>query len=210
MDRRAHYLTVALELFVERGFHGVSIDQVVAAAGGSKATLYRYFESKEALFAAIIDDIVATSAPSTIDDELTGADLETGLRLIATTTANGALHPRTIELLQLAVAEARRFPDLAVALFARGPAVNYGRLRTFLVRQAELGTIEVDDPQIAAEQLLGGIVGHQQLRMALGLSAPSGAEITRRIDAAIASFLTSHRPPGLDAPPDRPILSSGR
>jgi AcrR family transcriptional regulator len=196
MDRRAHYLTVASELFVEHGFHGVSIDQIVATAGGSKATLYRYFESKEALFAAIIDDIVATSAPSTIDDELKGADLETGLRLIATTTANGALHPRTIELLQLAVAEARRFPALAIALFARGPAVNYERLRAFLTRQAEFGTIDVDDPQIAAEQLLGGIVGHQQLRMALGLSAPSRTEIDQRIDAAVASFLASHRPPG--------------
>ena len=195
MDRRSHYLNVALGLFVEHGFHGVSIDQIVAAAGGSKATLYRYFESKEALFAAIIDDIANASAPGTIDDELATTDLDTGLRLIATTTANGALHPRTIELLQLAVAEARRFPDLAVTLFARGPAVNYERLRIFLTRHAELGSIEVHDAQIAAEQLLGGIVDHQQLRMALGLPAPSRADITQRIDAAIATFLASHRPP---------------
>lgn len=196
MDRRSNYLNVALELFVEHGFNGVSIDQIVAAAGGSKATLYRYFESKEALFAAIIDEIAAASAPETIDDELAAADLEPGLRLIATTTTRGALHPRTIELLQLAVAEARRFPNLAEVLFAKGPAVNYERLRTFLRRHEALGTIELRDAQIAAEQFLGGIVGHQQLRMSLALPAPSDADITQRIDAAVTAFLAIHRVPG--------------
>ncbi len=57
MDRRTHYLGCALELFSAHGYHGVSMDQLVAAAGGSKATLYRYFASKEELFAAIIDDL---------------------------------------------------------------------------------------------------------------------------------------------------------
>lgn len=195
MDRRAHYVNVALELFVDHGFNGVSIDQIVATAGGSKATLYRYFDSKEALFAAIIDDIATSSAPIAIDDELESADLETGLRLIATTTATGALHPRTIELLQLAITESRRFPDLAATLFARGPAVNYQRLRTFLIRHADAGTIDVSDPQIAAEQFLGGIVGHQQLRLALGLARPRPADISQRIDAAVTAFIASHRRP---------------
>lgn len=196
MDRRSHYLNVALKLFLEDGFHGVSIDQIVAAAGGSKATLYRYFESKEKLFAGIIDEIVASSAPSTIDDELAVADPETGLRLIATTTANGALNPHTIELLQLAVGEVRRFPDLAQVLFARGPAVNYERLRTFLNRHTALGALDVPNPQIAAEQFLGGIVGHQQLRMALGLPGPSDVDLTERIDAAVTTFLAVHRRTG--------------
>ena len=201
MDRRSHYLNTALELFIEHGFHGTSVDQIVAAAGGSKATLYRYFESKEALFGAIIDDILATSAPGTVDDELASADLEAGLRLVATTTAAGALHPRTIELLRLAVAEAHRFPDLAAALFARGPAVNYERLRTFLRRQMKQGTIEDLDPQIAAEQLLGGVVGHQQLRMALGLPAPTRREVEHRVDAAVASFVATYGHAGRDAAP---------
>ena len=200
MDRRAHYLTVARDLFVEHGFRGISVDQIVAAAGGSKATLYRYFESKEALFAAIIEDIADASAPRTISDELAVAELEPGLRLIATTTASGALNPRTISLLQLAISEARRFPDLASVLFARGPAANYERLRTFLRRQADLGTIDVTDPQIAAEQFLGGIVGHQQLRMALGLPAPSGADISQRIDQAVTAFLATHRRPDRGTP----------
>ena len=47
MDRRANYVEVALRLFAEHGYHGVTMDEVVAEAGGSKATLYRYFASKE-------------------------------------------------------------------------------------------------------------------------------------------------------------------
>ncbi|MEQ9319043.1 MAG: TetR/AcrR family transcriptional regulator [Polyangiaceae bacterium] len=56
-DRRSNYIETALELFIEHGYHGVTMDTVVAAAGGSKATIYRYFDSKEALFSAIVDEL---------------------------------------------------------------------------------------------------------------------------------------------------------
>ena len=66
MDRRARYLEAAWELFTEHGYNGVSMSRIVQATGGSKETLYRYFDSKEALFAALIDDLQTTlaSAPS--------------------------------------------------------------------------------------------------------------------------------------------------
>jgi AcrR family transcriptional regulator len=195
VDRRANYLTVALELFVEHGFHGVSMDQIVAAAGGSKATLYRYFDSKESLFAAIIDDVAGASTSATLDDTLATAGLEDGLRLVAATTASGALHPRTIELLRLAVGESRRFPELAATLFARGPGANYERLRHFIEHQQAIGAMRAVDAQIAAEQLLGGIVGHQQLRLALGLRGPTRAEIDARVDAAVATFVATYGVP---------------
>jgi AcrR family transcriptional regulator len=38
---------VAVELFVERGFDGVTIDEIVAAANVSKRTFYRYYDAKE-------------------------------------------------------------------------------------------------------------------------------------------------------------------
>lgn len=87
-------------------------------------------------------------------------------------------------------------PVLVAVLFTRGPATNYERLRTFLRRQEALDTLDVGDPQIAADQFLGGLVAHQQLRMALGLPAPSQADIAQRVDEAITSFLAIHRRPG--------------
>ena len=178
---------------MEHGFNGVSTDQLVAATGGSKATLYRYFESKEALFEAIIDDVAAPALDADGDDSADDIDLEEGLRRIARATADAALDARTILLMRLAVGEHARFPQLAAMLFEHGPSRTYARLRRFLSVKRDAGEIAVSDLQIAAEQFLGGIIGHQQLRVALGLPSPSPDDIDARIEAAIDTFTTAHR-----------------
>ena len=48
-------LDVATPLFAERGFHGVSVDEVAAGAGVTKPLVYAYFGSKEGLFGACVD-----------------------------------------------------------------------------------------------------------------------------------------------------------
>lgn len=196
MDRRSRYLQVALALFLERGFNGVSMDQLVAAAGGSKATLYRYFDSKEALFEAIIDDIAAPAVPASDEEDWSAVALDQGLRILGQATAAAALDQRTIHLMQLAIGEHARFPQLGQSLFERGPARTYARLRAFIAAKVKAGDIAVRDPQIAAEQFLGGIIGHQQMRMALGLPPPSQADIAARIEAAVQAFIATYRTSG--------------
>lgn len=193
MDRRTHYLDTALQLFLEHGFNGVSMDQLVAAAGGSKATLYRYFDSKDRLFEAIIDDLSHRAPASEADGDLGALDLEEGLRTLGRAIATVALSDRVIVLLRLAIGEFARFPNLAITLYDHGPAVSYERLRLFIAAQQGAGEIEVPAPQIAAEQFLGGIIGHQQLRMALGVGTPTSEEIEERIDAAVTSFVATYR-----------------
>ncbi len=46
---------VLTELFLERGYDAVSLDDIVQHAGGSKASIYKYFGNKEGLFKAICD-----------------------------------------------------------------------------------------------------------------------------------------------------------
>src|SRR5688572_26800642 len=47
--KRDAILTAALELFATRGFHGTAVPLVAEKAGVGAGTIYRYFESKEAL-----------------------------------------------------------------------------------------------------------------------------------------------------------------
>lgn len=55
IERRLALLLSATELFLEKGYDAVSLDDIVNHAGGSKASIYKYFGNKEGLFAAICD-----------------------------------------------------------------------------------------------------------------------------------------------------------
>src|SRR4051812_31840826 len=52
-DKREAITTAALELFVERGFYGTAVPEIADRAGVGAGTIYRYFESKEALVNAM-------------------------------------------------------------------------------------------------------------------------------------------------------------
>lgn len=52
-DKREAIMDAALELFVERGFFGTAVPEIADKAGVGAGTIYRYFESKEALVNAI-------------------------------------------------------------------------------------------------------------------------------------------------------------
>ena len=54
-ERRLALLICATDLFLERGYDAVSLDDIVNHAGGSKTSIYKYFGNKEGLFTAICD-----------------------------------------------------------------------------------------------------------------------------------------------------------
>ena len=54
--RPAELTAAALSLFVEKGFAATRLDDIAALAGVSKGTLYLYFDSKVALFKAVVLD----------------------------------------------------------------------------------------------------------------------------------------------------------
>ncbi|KZS61628.1 TetR/AcrR family transcriptional regulator [Mycobacterium ostraviense] len=77
----------ARKLFAERGFHGVTLADITAAAGKSPAVFYRYFSDKEDLLAALAEsflhDVVAPSGlsvqlPDTPEDDTFFTSVVTG------------------------------------------------------------------------------------------------------------------------------------
>ena len=52
-DKRAAILDAALQLFVQRGFHGTAVPELAKLAGVGAGTIYRYFENKEAIVNAL-------------------------------------------------------------------------------------------------------------------------------------------------------------
>lgn len=139
-EARPQELTAAaLALFVEKGFAATKLDDVAARAGVSKGTLYLYFDSKEALFKAVIQEgvVPAIEAGEALLDEhddpgvLLRAILRGWWERIGNTELGG--------IPKLMMSEARNFPDLAVfydqAVIQRG----LGLVRAAVSRGIERG-----------------------------------------------------------------------
>ena len=58
-DTRERILAAALEMFSERGFAGTNIRELSASLGMGKSSLYRHFESKEDIWNALLDEMIA-------------------------------------------------------------------------------------------------------------------------------------------------------
>ncbi len=72
-ERRASIVAVAKVLFADKGYHGVSVDDLARRVGVSPAVLYQHFASKEALYEAVIDGLSA-SRETYIEAALDGPD----------------------------------------------------------------------------------------------------------------------------------------
>ena len=78
-EKRAEIIRVAAELFDELGYERTSMSAIAARVGGSKATLYGYFRSKEDLLRAVLDEDVNEEADRLMSEFLAEKDLRSGL-----------------------------------------------------------------------------------------------------------------------------------
>jgi AcrR family transcriptional regulator len=113
-DARPTELTqAALGLFVEQGFAATRLEDVAARAGVSKATIYRYFESKEALFKAVVQEaIVPPFAQASLLIDSYEGKTEDLLRTFLNIAKAGLLGPIP-PMIKLVISESAHFPQLA-------------------------------------------------------------------------------------------------
>jgi AcrR family transcriptional regulator len=77
--KRNEIIQMAAELFDALGYERTSMSAIAAGLGGSKATLYGYFESKEELLRAVLDRDVNEEADRLMQELLSEKDLRRGL-----------------------------------------------------------------------------------------------------------------------------------
>src|ERR1700744_967201 len=107
-------LDAARQVFLERGFEGASIDEIAEVARSGKPTIYARFRDKRALFTGVMTRDILCRISALKDEALpTGGTVDERLTRAAITLLHWTLDNDRIGLMQLAVAEARRFPDLA-------------------------------------------------------------------------------------------------
>jgi AcrR family transcriptional regulator len=199
----ARILDAARRLFLERGLEGTSVDEIASLAG--KPTIYARFPSKETLFTAVVLRTILASIEHFESDAPTGASVGKRLERVGVSILKWVLASETIGMIRLAIAEARRFPDLAsrVNQMARERAEEaLVRLLGEVAQSDELGKLPAFAPKRLATTTLffrGLVVMPLVLRALYGEKLKVlHAEIEPHVARSVAFFLAACRHDGVN------------
>lgn len=199
--KRRQVLDAAEGLFLGQGYGAVSMDAVARTAGVSKATLYAYFASKDALFATIVAErgMALMLSDAHYPNDVT--DIRAALIEIGDFVLRFMLRERTLRIYRIAVAESTRFPELGRAFFENGPQRSCGRFQSWLARRQEQGLLHVPDLDMASQHFMSMLRGSVFLRATLGAPPPPDEdEIVRTVAAAVDAWLRAYGPPPTSVP----------
>jgi TetR/AcrR family transcriptional regulator, mexJK operon transcriptional repressor len=168
-------LDVATELFLRSGYGATRIEIIARDARVSKRTLYQRFPDKAVLFTNVVHRIVKRLRPPNEESFFEGDDLEDILRRLARFILDATLTPDALALHRIIIAEATRFPELAIVVSqgsAGAEAVR--RIGALFERETSAGRLFVRNPPFVAAQFLYMVVSVPQ-RRALGMGKPMSA-----------------------------------
>ena len=186
--RRSQILDAAVEVFLENGYGGATIDLVVERAGASKATVYSFFGGKDGLFAAIVEERAERILSAFGDPEVVHSDVRHALAHLAQRYMEVAMAPDAVGLWRLIIAEGTRFPELARTFHQLGPDRTHAHLPACCRSgaSAALSASTIRSARPCSFDFVGGDL-HRRA-MARILPKNLRAEIQRSIDHAVQIF----------------------
>ncbi|OIQ49924.1 putative HTH-type transcriptional regulator TtgW [Pseudodesulfovibrio hydrargyri] len=180
---RSAILRAAREVFRSEGYVGAGMDEIARRAGMTKQTVYRYFDSKEALFQASLE-VGREEGGNGFLDALAIEDTREAL----TRFAEGFLKVHMVEehlaSVRLLLSEGPTAPEMTRAYYAVGPKRTEARLAGFLAERLGL-----DDPEYGVRLLLGGLLS-LRMHVLVGLiPPPTPAELAAHARRIVSVFL---------------------
>jgi AcrR family transcriptional regulator len=188
--RHRSLLATAFRLFVEKGWDGVSVDEISRQSGVAKRFIYARYADKAALLLGGIERMFADNVGTAELIEPLPHDVEEGLVAYGKRLLDLALRPDALAFLRRFMAEATRYPDLAERFIERNRLLDL--VVQVLTAYADRGAIKLGDPRLRAEQFFILVVGvPQRLAMLIGREPP--AQEKRRLRGAVQLFLDGCR-----------------
>ena len=181
---------VAADLFLKRGYEGVTIDNIVELAGGSKSTIYNEFGGKCGLFISSIENLCRESNEPLTKIDYTGLNLERSLKKLSFHILKFITAKRAVELHRLAIGEAVNCPEVGIAWYTYGPARTASIIRSLLEnRRDELRKTTIPIERMAL-MLHDSLTGDVLYRLLAGVGKhASDAELQRLACATVDVIL---------------------
>lgn len=179
--KREVILKAALEAFFSDGYLGANMDTIARRAGVTKQTLYRYFDSKEALLQASLEARREESGWGFLE-ELEREDPVAALNAFAIRFLELHLSDEHLSGVRLMIAEGARAPELTRTFYAVGPRRTQSGLRAFFTTR-----LPAEDPEYAAKMFISTLLS-LRMNVLVGLCpVPSRDELIRHAKRSVAA-----------------------
>lgn len=189
--RRRAIVASAWEMFKINGFERTTMSEISERVGGSKATLYSYFSSKEELFSAALAQAIKERADRVLEQMEEAGDLEDRFVAFARGYLDARLAPEMIAADRVMIAEADR-SDLGVKLRSEFILPEWGRLAATILHEMRAGHLRTDDPYRVAMHFRGVIEADLVERRLHGEREIPADEVEAAVLSGTEAFLRAY------------------
>src|SRR5262249_28804778 len=170
LAKREAILDAARAQFLARGFERTTMESVAAAASVSKVTIFNHFRDKASLLEATVEHEAKRFERAAFADDTGERDAVVRLARCGEALLELLANPEVLALARLLGVEPYKGSELVRRYFAAGPKRARSILARLIVEAAGQGAVQIDDPQVAAEDLLALWLGATwREEIALGL-----------------------------------------
>lgn len=167
--RRTTIVETAASVFLELGYEGASMKEVSTRLGGSKATLYGYFSSKEALFSAVVKMYATSHLYNAVSDLLVESRTDMGLeesllhfgRQMLAIVMNDST---AIKVYRMVLSESGR-SDIGTLFYESGPSQSIDALASVMSAGVQRGELRKGNPRVLAKQFLSLVTAEPEERL---------------------------------------------
>src|SRR4029077_16293734 len=188
--RPAEIVAAALEVFVERGFAPTKLEEVGRRAGVTKGTVYLYFDSKEALFKAVVRETIVPifARGEALAQSFTGSARELleqlvreYWRLVGETAVAG--------IPKLMMAEAATFPELTRFYYEEVVTRGHRLMAGVIERGIKNGEFRPVNVMVAAKLAMSPLMHAVVARHAFASCMPEAFDVKKYLDTHIDLYL---------------------
>jgi AcrR family transcriptional regulator len=196
--KRQEIIDAAFEVFSEIGFAQASMNDISIRAGASKATLYSYFESKEALFTEVMCENAVDEVKAAFSLLNPSVPIRKTLTAFGVHYLTAVLAPKMLAVRRLANHEGGR-SSLGVLFYERGPKLGWQLMAEMLTQSMEIGQLRPCNAAVATAHLRALYEAELMESSILGvIQNTSPAYVRAVVKRSVEIFLRAYGPPAAE------------
>ena len=199
-DKGLAIMRAARRVFARDGYSRASIDVIAAAADVSTRTIYNHFESKEQLFATVLEASATEVADAFVENvaRALGDEPDAEQDLMALGRALAYQHtnfPEHFAMVSQIRAETPHFsPEVLTRWKEAGPLRVQREMEERIEALADAGLLDVEDVTRAAHHFIGLVASELTTQSFYGAAPDTDEQTTEIISAGVDAYLNGYAP----------------